>query len=109
MDFIDLRTAVIEHVGRPDIVDVFPRLVTLAEAMLNRRVRTRDMVTSQSLTFTSGVADLPVDFLEPIGLFDTAGREYIQQPLQGARMNEASYAVDGQSMTIAGHSGAVIE
>lgn len=107
MDFIDLRTAVIEHVGRPDIVDVFPRLVRLAEAMLNRRVRTRDMVTSQGLTFTSGVADLPVDFLEPIGLFDTAGREYIQQPLQGARMNGASYALNDTSLTIAGHSGAL--
>lgn len=107
MDFIDLRTAVVEHVARPDIVDVFPRLVTLAEAMLNRRIRTRDMVTTQGVTFTSGVASLPVDFIEALGLFDAAGREYIQQPLQAARLNGASYAIDGTSLRIAGHSGAL--
>ena len=40
-DFLDLQTAVIEQVARPDIADVMPRLVKLAEAGINRRLRCR--------------------------------------------------------------------
>lgn len=79
-DLLDLRTAVIEHVGRPDIADVFPRLVKLAEAAFNRRLRIRDMMAETTLTFSGGTATLPSDYLQTIGLYGPNGYEYVEQP-----------------------------
>ena len=79
-DFLDLQTAVIEQVARPDIADVMPRLVKLAEAGINRRLRCRQQIASVTVTIANGQGPLPVDFLEPIGLFDASGAEYVQNP-----------------------------
>lgn len=91
-DFLDLRTAVLEHVGRADIADVFPRLVKLAEARFNRELRMTDQITSATVTFTSGTAPLPSDFAEAIGLYNASGYEYVQTPPQSVKpSNTASY------------------
>lgn len=81
-DFLDLQTAVVEHVGNPSIADVFPRLVKLAEVTMNRRLRCREQITTASVVVTGGVGALPSDFQEIIGVYDGAGIEYIAQPLQ---------------------------
>lgn len=81
-DFLDLRTAVVEHVKRADIADVFPRLVSLAESRLNRTLRMRDQITSGTVTFTSGRAVLPDNYVEMIGLYSASGCEYVQQSPQ---------------------------
>ena len=80
-DYLDLQTAVIEHVANADIADVMPRLVKMAETTFNNRLRCREMMDSATLTVMNGSASLPVDYLESIGLFDGAGREFIQQPV----------------------------
>lgn len=90
-DLLDLRTAVIENVGRPDIADVFPRLVLLAESSFSRRLRCRDQITSTTLTLASGTASLPADYAEAIGLYDSNGAEYIQQPLHQVKQSGQSY------------------
>ena len=89
-DFLDLRAAVVEQVGSEKIVDVFPRLVKLAEVALNRKLRCREQITSTTLTFSSGSASLPSDYAEAIGLFDTSGYEYVQQPLQNVKVSSLS-------------------
>lgn len=106
-DLLDLRTAVIEHVGRPDIAEVFPRLVALAEAAFNRRLRLRDQITSASLTFASGVAPLPADFAEAIGLYDAQGYEYVAQPLQQVKITGSGsyYAITGSQVVTFNASG----
>jgi hypothetical protein len=81
-DALDLRTAVIEHVRNPGITDVFPRLVKMAETTFNRRLRCREQVSTASVVITGGVAALPTDFQEVIGVYTGAGIEYIAQPLQ---------------------------
>jgi hypothetical protein len=81
-DFIDLQTAVIEHIKRPDIADVMPRLVLLAEVGFNRRLRCREQMASVVITIANGQGPLPADFLEPIGLFDGNGQEYVQSTVQ---------------------------
>lgn len=100
-DFLDLQTAVVEHVQRPDIADVFPRLVKLAEVAFNRRVRCREQVTTSSLVVTGGVATLPTDFQEVIGVYDEAGAEYIAQPLQELRKTQSKgyYSISGSTLT----------
>lgn len=99
-DYLDLRTAVIEHVGTADITDVFPRLTLLAEAMMNRKLKTRAQITSATVTFTSGVAALPTDFVEVIGLYNSSGFEYIQQPLAAVKpsYSDGYYATNSTSL-----------
>lgn len=106
-DLLDLRTAVVEAVGKPDIADVFPRLVLLTESAINRDLRTRDMVTSNTLTFASGEAAVPDNFVEAIGLYDAAGCEYVQQPLQQVKTTGARYwyALSADKIVIYGHNG----
>ena len=94
-DFLDLRTAVVEYVQRPDAVDVFPRFVALAESRLNRTLRMRDQITTTTLTITDGVAVLPTDFAEMIGLYAPGGGEYVQQSSQRVNDGGRYYAIEG--------------
>lgn len=99
-DFLDLQAAVVEHVRDASIADVFPRLVKLAEVTFNRRLRCREQVTTAALVITSGAAALPSDYAAHMGVFDGAGVEYVQQPvqaLQGAQ-SRGYYAVSGSSI-----------
>lgn len=67
-DALDLRTAVIEAVGDETIADVWPRLVAMAEAKLNRVLRTRYQI-AQAIVPVSTTAPLPADYLEMAALF----------------------------------------
>lgn len=102
-DFLDLRTAVVEQSADDRIIDVFPRLVRLCEAHLNRTLRCREQVSETTLSFSSGSASLPSDFAEAIGLYDTNGFEYVQQPLQSVRVSSGTstfYAVGASTITM---------
>ncbi len=94
-DYLDLRTAVVEMVGDAGIADVFDRLTKLAEARFNRDLRTRFQVSQVTLTVSDGVAALPGDFAEAIGVYDAQGREYIGQTLQMQRAGRSYYSLDG--------------
>jgi Tol biopolymer transport system component len=90
-DLLDLRTAVIEQVGRPDIADVFPRFVAMAESRLNRSLRMREQISNAVIAFYDGTGSLPDDFSEMIGLFAPNGAEYVQQSPQ--HMTGYTYSV----------------
>lgn len=96
-DYLDLRTAVLEEVGAPELADIFDRLTKLAEASLNRTLRTRYQITDASVTIASGVADLPSDFAEAIGLFNAQGQELLARPYQFTAQTYQSgqYSVTG--------------
>ena len=87
-DFIDLQTAVVEHVRNPSIADVFPRLVKLAEVGFNRRLRCREQISTATVTILGGSGALPTDMAEIIGVYDAAGVEYIAQPLQAVKVSQ---------------------
>lgn len=72
-DALDLRTAVVEAVGDETIVDVWPRLVSLAEAKLNRVLRTRYQI-AQAIVPVSDEAPMPADFLEMAAMFQGTKR-----------------------------------
>lgn len=102
-DYLDLRTAVVEQSADDRIVDVFPRLVKLCEAYLNRTLRCREQVSETTLSFSSGSASLPSDFAEAIGLYDSNGFEYVQQPLQSVRVSSGTstfYAIGASTITM---------
>lgn len=95
-DFLDLRTAVVEYVKRPDIADVFPRLLAMAESRLNRDLRMREQMTTTTLSLIDGVVDLPDDFAEMLGVFNGTGQEYVQQSLQHiASRSSCNYSIEG--------------
>lgn len=99
-DLLDLRTAVIENVNRPDIADVFPRIVALAESRFDRQLRTREQIEVQTVTFSGGVATLPTNVVEVISLTNASGAEYLQQSPQlgTANRNVGVYSIQGGSI-----------
>lgn len=99
-DLLDLQTAVIERVKNVSLADVFPQLVKLAEATMNRRLRCREQITSVSVVITAGIAALPTDFEEVIGVYDSAGTEYIAQPVQSLQQTQTRgyYAISGSNI-----------
>ena len=107
-DQLDLRTAVVEHVQRPDIADVFPRLVGLAESRLNRMLRMREQIATTTLTIADGAVALPTDFAEMIGVYTPGGAEYPQQSSQRIQGGGDFYAVEGLELVSKGISGDVI-
>lgn len=104
-DFIDLRTAVVEQVGTSKIANIFPRLVKLAEAQLNRKLRTRNQITEATVTVASGVAPLPADFLEVLALKNANGFEYIAQTPQEVRTGVQYYFINGNNLVAPGLTG----
>jgi hypothetical protein len=99
-DLLDLQTAVIERVKDVSIADVFPQLVKLAEVSFNRRLRCREQITSAAVVIANGVAALPADFEEVLGVFDGAGTEYINQPVQVLQQSQTRgcYAISGANI-----------
>jgi hypothetical protein len=106
-DFLDLRTAVVEHVGRADIADVFPRLVALAESRLNREFRTKAQVATATVTISAGRGTLPSDTLEIIGVYAANGAEYVMQSPQNVAYNSYYYSVEGDDIVTSLLSGDV--
>lgn len=91
---IDLRLAVSDHVNNRGISDVFPRLIEMAEADLNAKLRTRHQLVDATLTLDAGVSPLPPDFLEVSAFVGRHGRHCSPR-----------YSVDGFNLTIPGYSG----
>lgn len=107
-DYLDLRLAVGDHVGNRDISDVMPRLTQAAESWLNKQLRCRQQIVTSTLTFTGGVAALPVDFLEMINLYGLNGYRYNSGALADSRnwgTAWSRYSIDGTSIYIKGYSG----
>lgn len=107
-DYLDLRVAVAEHVGNRNISDAMPRLVQMAESTLNQKLRHREQITSDTLTFTAGVSPLPADFLEMInvfGLYGAAMRAGSLADVNRSGSEYSRYAIDGSDILIYGVSG----
>lgn len=106
-DMLDLQVAVVDLIGDETIVEVMPRLVRLAEASFNRKIRAREQITQATLTFASGSATLPTAVAEIIGLFDSNGREYLQTSLQTVQDGTvfSFYALDAANIVAPGIEG----
>jgi hypothetical protein len=107
-DVLDLRTAVVDLLKSAAFVDVFNRLLIMAELRINRTARHRGMIASTTVTFTAGAAPLPADFIEPLHLYTTTGGEMMQAPLSTVAMSGSQYrfyAIDGSDLRVYGLSG----
>lgn len=99
-DALDLRTAVIEAVKDQGITDVWPRLVKLGEATINRRCRAREQLSTATIGIADGFGYLPADFMEAVGLYDSTGAELVQQPFEITQKpaTDSFYSVDGDKI-----------
>lgn len=107
-DYLDLRVAVAEHVGNRNISDVMSRVTQSAEAWLNQKIRTREQITHATITFTTGEAPLPSDYLEMSAVYDPQGCAMKQASLRDVKRvgsQYSRYAVDGANVIIYGISG----
>ena len=64
--YAELQTTIAEYLARSDLTTQIPDFIRLAEVRLRRDLRIRQMLTSTTLTCTSGTATvtIPSDFLE---------------------------------------------
>lgn len=105
-DYLDLRSAVIEDVRSPEVVDRFDRATKSAENWLSRNLRTSEQISEATLSFSGGSATLPADFQSAIGLYSSNGYEYVQRPPQETRPTGNRYfSVSGSTISAPGIDG----
>jgi len=64
----ELHTAVANWLNRSDLTARIPEFISLAEAQLNRLLRTRDMLIRSTGSTSSQYVSLPADFLEMMNI-----------------------------------------
>lgn len=65
--YAELQAAVSAHLfDRSDLSAVIPDFIRLAEAQMQRRLRTHNQITRTAITLNAQYADLPADHLETI-------------------------------------------
>jgi hypothetical protein len=62
--FSGLKTTVADFLNRDDLTSAIPTFITLTEAKLNRKLRTRQMVKRATATLDTAFFAFPSDFLE---------------------------------------------
>ena len=63
-NYTDLQGAVADWLARSDLTSRIPDFILMAEGRFNRKLRTREMEASSSVSLTAGAGVLPVDYLE---------------------------------------------
>jgi hypothetical protein len=62
--YAELKTSIGDWLNRSDLTSVIPDFISLAEAQIERTLRTRQMLTRTTLTIDSEFESTPSDFLE---------------------------------------------
>lgn len=66
--YSELQSAIADYLNRTDLTSVIPTFISLAEAKLNRELRTRDMLVRSTATSSNEFVAVPTDFLEDYSL-----------------------------------------
>lgn len=80
-NFADLQTAAANWLARDDLTSRILEFVTLSEAEFNRKIRTRQMMVTQTTTPSSSQFDLPTGYLSWV---------YVRANINGA-INDLEY------------------
>jgi hypothetical protein len=62
--YSELKTSVADWLNRSDLTSAVPDFISLAEAQVERRLRTRQMIVRATATIDSEYSAVPADFLE---------------------------------------------
>lgn len=84
-NYSTLQSTIASYLNREDLLAQMPTFIQLAEADMNTRLRTRDMITRAEATSSAEYVQLPSDWLEAINLHIVDGK----QPLRFVTLDEA--------------------
>ena len=94
-DYASLKTAIADYLNRDDLIDRIPTFIQLAEAEMNMRLRTREMIIRAEATSDNEYVQLPSDWLEAIRLKIVDGTS----PLRYVTLDEAEQILNDRSIT----------
>jgi hypothetical protein len=104
--YAELQTALANWLNRSDLTSRIPEFIALAEADMNRQLRTQDQITSLSATAATASVTLPTDFLEALYVTlgdDDIGGDIRQSDLTGNKIvYDATSAGPPKNYAIAG-------
>ena len=88
MTFDELKSNIADWLNRTDLTSVIPTFITLAEARLNRQLRTTNQYTRATLTSDDQFLTMPTDFLEMRHLRMTSPKERDLVEIAAHQINE---------------------
>jgi len=94
--YTELKASIADWLNRTDLTTTIPDFISLAEAQIERQLRTRQMLTRTTLTIDAEFEAIPADFLEIRALKLTSTNPDI--PLSFMTMD----SLDEQSLTYTG-------
>jgi hypothetical protein len=91
--YSELKTAIAEFLNRSDLTAVIPTFISLAEAQIQRDVRSNKMMARTTLSLSTRYIDLPDDWVDTIRLHvaDGTGHRLELTSLDDMLQERASY------------------
>jgi hypothetical protein len=83
--YTTLQSTIADYLNRADLTAQIPTFIQLAEADMNTRLRTREMIVRAEATSSNEYVQLPSDWVEAINLHIVDGK----QPLRFVTLDEA--------------------
>lgn len=77
MNYAGLKQAVEDWLNKPELVEVIPTFIELAEARFNRELRVNSMLARTVATATSDYVELPTDWLQHSSIVVTAPNDVV--------------------------------
>lgn len=94
-NYTTLVSTVADYLNRQDLTAQIPTFIQFAEADMNTRLRTREMIIRATTTNDDEFVRLPLDYLEGINLQIVGGKS----PLRYITLDEADIVNAGQGYT----------
>ncbi len=95
-----LKTAIADFLNRTDLTSAIPTFISLAEAQMNRRLKTRRMVGRSDATLSDEFVSVPDDFggvitIKLTGTSPEAMLDFVD-PIKAAELLQTTYTAAGQ-------------
>lgn len=84
-NYTTLQSTIADYLNRADLTAQIPTFIQMAEADMNTRLRTREMIVRAEATSNNEFVQLPSDWVEAINLHIVDGK----QPLRFVTLDEA--------------------
>jgi hypothetical protein len=94
-NYTTLQSTIADYLNRADLTAQIPTFIQFAEADMNTRLRTREMIIRAEAQSSNEYVQLPADWLEAINLHIVDGA----QPLRFVTLDEADYINKQQFFT----------
>lgn len=87
-NYSELKSSIADWLNRADLTAVIPDFIALAEAQINRQLRTHDMIKRATATVTDDYFSVPLDWLETNVLVNLGTQTIPMEYVDYERLNE---------------------